>query len=81
MNDPSTFEVLNLYKYFQNFIKYIGIDIAISSFVIMVKDLSSHLQSSHEEAFARMQLIFPLRSKLVWCNVPNVSGDCKILHS
>ena len=30
-DDPSTFEVLNLCKYFQNFIKYIGIDIAIST--------------------------------------------------
>jgi len=31
-DNPSTFEVLHLCKYFQNFIKYIGIDIAISSF-------------------------------------------------
>ena len=55
--------------------------IAGSKHVIMVKDSSCHLQSSHEEAFARTQLIFPLRSKLVWCDVPDVSGDCKILHS
>jgi hypothetical protein len=28
--DPLNFEVLNLFKYFRNFIKYIGMDIAIS---------------------------------------------------
>ena len=30
-DNPLTFEVIHLYKYFQNFIKLIGIDIAISS--------------------------------------------------
>ena len=68
-DDLSGFEVLDLYKYFQNFLNFIGIDIAISSFWLDQKYLHGSSTPKTDGSF--------LDTKRSECTVPSYFQNTK----